>query len=129
MEEREFIMYESPITKYMSDIQSEIQKQEEEQLMITVNQAIGFDVDKNELIKALQYDRAQYEKGYKNALEDVSELIAYYDYRFMQKYYPEECEQGYTLHDLNNKYGLAEILKNWERYKEIESEEDKRSSE
>ena len=32
------------------------------------------------------------------------------------------CEKGYTLRDLNNKYGLAEILKNWERYKQIESE-------
>ena len=129
MEDREFIMYESPIEKIYGDIQSQIIKQDEEHMMYAVNQAIGYTVDKEELIKALQYDRAQYEKGYKNALEDVSELIAYYDYRFMQKYYPEECEQGYTLHDLNNKYGLAEILKNWERYKEIESEEDKRSSE
>lgn len=119
-------MYESPITMYMSDIQREINRQTEEESMVVVEQSIGFDVNKEELLKALQYDREQYEKGYKdgkeNALEGVSELIAYYDYRFMQKYYPEECEKGYTLRDLNNKYGLAEILENWERYKQIESE-------
>lgn len=114
-------MYESPITMYMSDIQRKIEKQTEDEMMVAINQSIGFDVNKEELIKALKYDREQYEKGYKdgkeNTLKCVSELIAYYDYKFMQKYYPRECEQGYTLYDLNNKYGLAEILKNWERYK------------
>lgn len=57
-------MYENPITMYMSDINKEIQKQTEEESMIVINQTVGFDVDKEELIKALQYDREQYEKGF-----------------------------------------------------------------
>ncbi len=68
---RKFIMYESPISMYMSDIQSEIQKQQEEKLMVAVNQSIGFDVNKEELLKALQYDREQYTKGYRDCKIDM----------------------------------------------------------
>jgi len=52
-------MYESPIaiitTEYQSSIDDEVLK---------VTQKLGIDVDKDELIKALKYDRGQYEKGY-----------------------------------------------------------------
>lgn len=64
-------MYESPITKYMSDIETQIQKQETEQMMLTVSRAIGYNVDKTELLKALQYDREQYTKGYKDGRKDM----------------------------------------------------------
>lgn len=61
-------MYESPITKYMRDIETQIREAEDEQLMYEVKQAIGFAVDKQELIKALEYDRDQYNKGYEDGL-------------------------------------------------------------
>jgi hypothetical protein len=48
-------------------------EQEENQLMMHLRQEIGYAVDKEELIKALQYDRQQYEKGYKDGLEQLSE--------------------------------------------------------
>lgn len=64
-------MYESPITMYMGQMQEEIEKQETEQLLLTVNQTIGFDVNKEELIKALQYDREQYTKGYSDSKIDM----------------------------------------------------------
>ena len=52
-------MYESPIaiitTEYQSSIDDEV---------LRVTQKIGVDVNKDELIKALKYDRGQYEKGY-----------------------------------------------------------------
>lgn len=66
-------MYVSPIEKIMGDIQSQIIKDEENRLLYHVTQSIGYKVDKDELIKALQYDRQQYEKGYKDGLEHLSE--------------------------------------------------------
>lgn len=64
-------MYESPIEKIYGDIQSQIIKQDEEHLMYTVDQAIGYDIDKEELLKALQYDREQYNKGYGDCKADM----------------------------------------------------------
>lgn len=68
-------MYESPITKYMSDIETQIQEQETEQMMLTVSRAIGYDVDKTELLKALQYDREQYIKGYRDGKKETLDRV------------------------------------------------------
>lgn len=57
-------MYESPIKQYLSEIQTEM----ESTLLYTVKQKIGYAVDKAELIKALKYDRGQYEKGFSDGL-------------------------------------------------------------
>lgn len=69
-------MYQSPIEKFYGDIQSQIEQkieQDENQLMMQLRQEIGYAVDKEELIKALQYDRQQYEKGYQDGLKHLSE--------------------------------------------------------
>ena len=68
-------MYESPITKYMSDIETQIQERETEQMMLTVSRSIGYDVDKTELLKALQYDREQYTKGYRDGKSDMLDKV------------------------------------------------------
>ena len=60
-------MYESPLTKIYGDIQSQIIKQDEENMMFAVNRTVGYDVDKQELIKALNYDRNQYHIGFEDA--------------------------------------------------------------
>lgn len=62
-------MYENIINKLMGEMKTQMIKDEEDQLMVQVTQAIGYDVDKDELIKALNYDRQQYEKGYKDGLK------------------------------------------------------------
>ncbi len=60
-------MYESPINVIYSDITNEIAKDIEENTILEIRQAIGYNIDKDELIKALQYDRYQYEKGFNDA--------------------------------------------------------------
>jgi hypothetical protein len=60
--------YESPITKIEQEIASQIVEAEEEKLMYEVKKAVGYSIEKEELIKALQYDRQQYEKGYQDGL-------------------------------------------------------------
>ena len=67
-------MYESPIeiiqgevtTKFENDIYSAVQE-------------YGIVVDKDELIKALQYDRNQYAKGYSDAEAKYTNCISYED--------------------------------------------------
>lgn len=61
-------MYESPINQAISKISSEIKECEDNQLMYKVRQTIGYDIDKTELVRALRYDREQYEKGYADGL-------------------------------------------------------------
>lgn len=67
-------MYESPITEMMSDISTQIIQEKENQLMMQMRQTVGYDIDKDELIKALQYDRHQYQKGYDDAMKNKEEL-------------------------------------------------------
>lgn len=61
-------MYDSPIEKIIGEMRSQMVKNEEGQLMVQVPQEIGYKIDKDELIKALNYDRQQYEKGYEDGL-------------------------------------------------------------
>ena len=59
-------MYESPITL----VEDEISMCSEDNIYRAV-QECRIDVDKDELIKALKYDRRQYEKGYADALNQI----------------------------------------------------------
>ena len=58
-------MYESPI----KIIQGQIKMETESNIMRAV-QNYDIHVDKNELLRALQYDRGQYEKGFQDAVLD-----------------------------------------------------------
>ena len=76
-------MYESPIQRIVGDIVTQMQENEEKQLMATVTQKIGYEVDKDELLKALAYDRGQYDKGYDDGFNDgrkavIAEIIEQY---------------------------------------------------
>ena len=68
-------MYKSPIEETVGEMQIKMIKKEEE-VLCQVEQAIGYHVDKDELIKALQYDRDQYEKGYQDAKEEIMRWIS-----------------------------------------------------
>ena len=59
--------YYSPIhliSQWFDEQIKEMQTQEETAVMTEITKKIGVDVDKDELIRALNYDRHQYEKGY-----------------------------------------------------------------
>lgn len=70
--------YDSPITLIVSQMQTKMEAD-----TMSVIQHYGIDVNKEELIKALNYDREQYAKGYqdgyeagrKQAQEDLINLI------------------------------------------------------
>lgn len=67
-------MYESPINQIFGEIQTTYENE-----CFKAVQSCGFDVNKEELVKALQYDRGQYDKGfrdgYSKAIEDFARMI------------------------------------------------------
>lgn len=65
-------MYECPITEMVKKVTDSIIEQRENAIVAQISEAIGLEVDKQELIKALQYDRQQYEKGYADAKAEFS---------------------------------------------------------
>ena len=62
-------MYESPVHLYMTDVQTQLIKKQEEQILKAV-QSVAVGVDHDELFRALKYDREQYEKGYQDAVRE-----------------------------------------------------------
>lgn len=69
--EPKFYNYDCPIDKIVKQVHDDIIKQEEDLLMYEVKHSVGFVVDKNELIKALNYDREQYDKGYRDGVKET----------------------------------------------------------
>lgn len=63
--------YESPINVYQThqEMIQCISEKQDEMVFAKVRQVV--DVNKEELIKALRYDRDQYNKGYKDGLKDA----------------------------------------------------------
>lgn len=62
-------LYRSPI-EIISQIQEDLKVAFEDGVFKAV-QRVGISVDKEELFKALAYDRGQYEQGYRNALKEL----------------------------------------------------------
>lgn len=68
-------MYKSPIEFLMTDIHHQIVKKQEEDIYKAVLHYAP-NVDKDELIRALKYDRGQYEKGFRDGkAAAMSELV------------------------------------------------------
>lgn len=68
-------MYESPIRLLVQQLETSIREQQEKQVFEAV-QKCGVDVDRDELIKALAYDRAQYAQGYSDGRADAQRWIS-----------------------------------------------------
>lgn len=62
--------YESPITLMTEKIANDLANKTEGLIMECV-QRVGVSVDKYELAMALNYDREQYKKGYRDGLSDA----------------------------------------------------------
>ena len=63
-------MYNSPIKLYETTMQTIIDEREDA-IFAKIQDSFAVDVDKDELIRALQYDRNQYEKGYEAGKRDA----------------------------------------------------------
>ena len=66
-------MYKSPIEIIYGDMQTKLESD-----VFNIIQNYGVDVDKDELIRALQYDRGQYDNGYRDGYRDgIKKFIKY----------------------------------------------------
>lgn len=105
-------MYESPITIFESTLDSfskAIIKQRDDAIFAEIQSSFGVALDREELIRALQYDRNQYEKGYADGKRDaMAELVRCKDCKHRGEefecpmYFVKEIEwddDGYTEYD------------------------------
>lgn len=92
-------MYKSPIDGIIADFQVKA-RQEQEKLVFEAVQKVGVNVDKDELIKALNYDRQQYKKGYCDGVRT-----------FVESFLKTVREKHYLLSDkINSKdYGMFTV--------------------
>ena len=67
-------MYKSPIELVTRDIYSDILYNQENDIYKAII-SYGINVDKEELIKALNYDRHQYDVGYIDGVMDFAEYL------------------------------------------------------
>ena len=63
-------MYESPINLFYTDPFIQAIKDEQENYIMQAVQRMDVQVDKQELVKALAYDRGQYEKGFSDGIKE-----------------------------------------------------------
>ena len=66
--------YQSPISQIYKDVEYKFKEDMENKTMEAVHR-FGISVDKEELIKALQYDRNQYDKGYLDGRASIVEEL------------------------------------------------------
>lgn len=105
-------MYESPIEVYIEQAVQNIEKQRDEQICSYITEKFDVQVDRDELIKALQYDRAQYEKGYKEALADYYEAIT--NTQFLKYNYGISSVNTYFL----NNFSPTSIIIDYKEWKD-----------
>lgn len=60
-------MYESPVELIFNDVETSL-----EDGILKAVQKVGITVDKEELLKALQYDRDSYRRGYKDGVNHAN---------------------------------------------------------
>ena len=65
--------YEPPILGVINQVVNNIAEQRDNAIMVQIRDQIRVDVDKNELIRALNYDRNQFNEGYRKGYRDAKE--------------------------------------------------------
>ncbi|MBO5971243.1 MAG: DUF551 domain-containing protein [Clostridia bacterium] len=58
--------YESPVTVQIRKIAEQLEEQRENELILKISEQMGVNIDKDELTRALAYDRDQYRRGYED---------------------------------------------------------------
>jgi flagellar biosynthesis regulator FlbT len=58
-------MYKSPIEVFFNDVRTRMIEEQDNKILKAVTD-MGINVNKDELYKALQYDRDQYDKGFRD---------------------------------------------------------------
>lgn len=100
-------MYESMIKV----IQDDLEMQLEGEILKSVKRA-GIDVDRDELIRALRYDREQYEKGFEDARKDAVPVVRCKACEYAERYERTNGTAGYYCGHPRNTFTYGE---RWDR--------------
>ena len=68
-------MYQSPIEILTNSFIKEQAERLDNEILYRATMETGIDIDRDELVKALQYDRNQYEKGYLDGIRAFAERL------------------------------------------------------
>ena len=88
------MLYESPISEMQAKIKNIIREQKEERekdFMCQLSVQMGYEIDKDELVKALMYDRKQYEKGFSDAEKHFRAVARWEYYEDGDERFPYKC--------------------------------------
>ena len=91
-------MYKSPVEIVMGQL-----KTEQENHIVSVIQEMGVNVDKDELVKALEYDRNQYTKGFNDGVKEFAERLE--NEIISDSAYGCDCKQFSGYYDYTIKIG------------------------
>ena len=83
-------MYESPIKVFQNNLEMQL----EGEILNTV-QRMNITVDKDELIRALRYDREQYQKGFDDARKNAVLVVRCKD--CIRQYDTDECQMCFLI--------------------------------
>ena len=118
-------MYESPINVYIEQAVKKIEEQRDNEICHYITEKFNVDVSREELIKALNYDRNQYDKGYMDGMKDATELLDFIYCNQLDMI--EQCfdlkNEVWTIRDLIEKYGIIGCIDRMKAYKLRSKEE------
>jgi len=97
----------SPVELIYKDVQKTFLEKTDEHIMARVESELGVKVNQDELIKAMNYDREQYEKGFENGYKQRDDEIIrckdckYFESRDYTYYKTTECENQHVRNMTN----------------------------
>ena len=109
-------MYKSPIEKIYDELQTQMVQEDENMVMKAVRK-VGVNVDKYELIKALQYDRNQYTKGYEDGKNEILNKIKA---EIMDTLYVDSLIFGELIDFKNGKIDADDVIEEFNRVTRME---------
>ncbi len=115
-------MYKSPIELFQTSTQySTVFDKEKDSIIYKAIQGVGVNVDKDELLKALNYDRQQYKKGYADAVEKFATILAEMldtpcNFSPTDEWLPYVCDYKNSC-DCEYKECWEQIFKHWDERK------------
>lgn len=117
--------YESPINVFQKQIEMQVERQIENHILKAVSE-VGVSVDKEELLKALKYDREQYERGYQDGVNYAIDVYVGNNWIPCSERLPEEpifADEGYIV---QQKYVREPFTAYWdgEKWTDVDGEEE-----
>lgn len=109
--------YESPIKMYIDKVTNNI-IQEEEDYIISEIHKLGIVIDKEELMRALQYDRAQYELGFRDGSKNSIPI------EWIRKWLEAQERISRIFPPYYHQIKVQKMLEDWEKENENIKESD-----